>query len=205
MKDEEVIGKRFGRLTVICRNGNSSNSSKMYLCKCDCGKSKNVIGVYLLDGRTKSCGCLNKELVKQRNKTHGMTNTRLFRIWQNMITRCTNKNCPEFNIYGGRGISVCNEWKNDFIAFKDWAINNGYSDNLSIDRINVNGNYEPSNCRWADKKTQARNTRVNHFYTYKGETKTIAEWAEIKGIEYKCLWSRIKRNYPEDKIFINKC
>ena len=130
-----------------------------------------------------------------------MTNTRLFRIWQNIITRCTNINCSEFNIYGGRGITICDDWKNDFIAFKDWAINNGYSDNLSIDRIDVNGNYEPSNCRWADRKTQARNTRVNHFYTYKGETKTIAEWAEIKGIKYKCLWNRIKRNYPEEKIF----
>ena len=201
MKDSEVVGKKFGRLFVISRNGNSSNHSKQYLCRCDCGKEKNVIGVYLLDGRTKSCGCLNKELVKQRSKTHGMTNTRLFRIWQNMITRCTNNNCPEFNIYGGRGITVCDEWKNSFIAFKDWAFSDGYSDNLTIDRINVNGNYEPSNCRWADKKTQARNTRANHYYTYKGETKTIAEWAEIKGIEYKCLWKRIKRNYPEEKIF----
>ena len=201
MKDEDVIGKKFGRLYVICRNGNSSNHSKQYLCRCDCGKDKTVIGIYLLDGRVKSCGCLNIDMVSKRNKTHGMTKTRLFRIWQNIITRCTNSNCSEFNIYGGRGITICDDWKYDFIAFKDWAINNGYSDNLSIDRIDVNGNYEPSNCRWADRKTQARNTRVNHFYTYKGETKTIAEWAEIKGIKYKCLWNRIKRNYPEEKIF----
>lgn len=201
MKDEEVIGKRFGRLTVICRNGNSSNSSKMYLCKCDCGKSKNVIGVYLLDGRTKSCGCLNSELVIKRSKTHGKTKTRLFSIWQNAITRCTNKNCYEYKNYGGRGITICDEWKNDFMSFYNWAMANGYSDKLTIDRIDNNKGYSPENCRWTDNKTQSRNRTDNHFYTYKGETKTIAEWAEIKNMNYKKLWKRIKHNWAEDKIF----
>ena len=133
---------------------------------------------------------------------HGLSHTRLHRIWHSMYCRCYYPSTHGYERYGGRGIKICDEWINNPQSFYDWAINNGYSDNLSIDRINVNGNYEPSNCRWADKKTQARNTRGNHFYTYKGETKTIAEWAEIKGIAYKCLWNRIKRNYPEDKIFL---
>ena len=201
MEDADVIGKKFYRLTVLCRNGNSNNHSKQYLCRCDCGNEKTVIGIYLLDGRIKSCGCLNKELIAERNKTHNMTHTRLFSIWQNMNTRCSNKNYNEYKNYGGRGITVCKEWKNDFIAFYNWAMENGYTDELSIDRIDNNGNYEPSNCRWATRKQQSNNTSKNHLFTYKGETRTIAKWSELKNINYKKLWSRIKRNWPEEKIF----
>ena len=201
MKDSDVIGKKFHRLTVLCRNGNSKNHSKQYLCRCDCGTEKTIIGIYLLDGRVKSCGCFNREATGNRHRTHNMTHTRLFSIWQNMNTRCSNEKCSEYHNYGGRGITVCEDWKNDFLSFYKWAVANGYDDSLSIDRIDNNRNYEPSNCRWATKKLQANNTRVNHLFTYEGETRTIAEWSELKNINYKKLWSRIKRNWPEEKIF----
>ena len=121
-----------------------------------------------------------------------------------MLFRCYNKNSSDYANYGGRGISVCNEWKDSFENFYNWAMSNGYAEGLTIDRINNNGNYDSSNCRWVSMKLQSRNTRTNHLYTYKGETKTIAEWAEITGIGHDTLTYRIKHNYPEDKIFLKQ-
>lgn len=124
-------------------------------------------------------------------KTHGLTNTRLYRIWCNMKTRCYCKTDFHYPRYGARGIVVCTEWKNDFQAFYDWSMSNGYSDDLTIDRIDVNGNYEPQNCRWADNFTQANNTRRNRYYTYNNETHTLTEWSRIVGIKREILKDRI--------------
>lgn len=191
---------KYGRLTVVSQAEDyvspSGNRHKAFLCRCDCGNEVVVLKEHLTSGRQKSCGCLRHE---NGRPTHQETGTRLYRIWGNMVNRCTNPNNPAWRNYGKRGISVCDEWKN-YEFFRDWALANGYSDNLTIDRINNNDGYNPGNCRWVNTFVQANNTRRNHEITYDGETHTISEWARIKGIPYKTLHRRIvslKWN-PED-------
>lgn len=203
-------GQKFGRLTIvkldhikeyISPTGIKSNR-EYYLCKCDCGKETILIKSSLIKNNpTKSCGCFIKNHVSElhkKNITHGKTKTTLYRVWQNMKARCYNKNLTQYKDWGGRGIIICNEWRYDFQAFYDWSIDNGYKSNngrniLTLDRIDVNGNYEPSNCRWATAKEQARNQRTNHLITYNGETHCIAEWSEILDIKQKILIQRICR------------
>jgi hypothetical protein len=178
----DITGKRFGRLVVLNCAG-SKNKKIIWHCKCDCGNEIDVIGNSLQSGNTMSCGCLHKEIAaetaRKTHTKHGMIKTRLYTIWVDIKQRCRNKKQPEYRIYGGRGIDVCNEWYNSFETFRDWALNNGYQESLTIDRINNNGNYEPSNCRWATVKQQAENRRTNVFIEYNGERKTKAEWSRI--------------------------
>lgn len=189
---QNLIGQRFGKLTVIERTDNDSFGSSMWICKCDCGNITNPIHPSnLKHGRTTSCGC-NRSFAGKRLKKHGMRKTRIYTIWTFMKIRCYNKNCKAYKDYGGRGISVCDEWKNDFSAFMKWAYENGYSEELTIDRINVNGNYEPDNCRWATFKTQANNTRQNKYLTLDGKTMTMKQWSEYTGIRYGTLYRRLK-------------
>lgn len=136
-------------------------------------------------------------------KTHGMSNTRLYNIYDNMKSRCYRKSNTEYKRYGARGITVCEEWLDDFMNFYNWAINNGYDDNLSIDRIDTNGNYEPSNCRWATPREQANNTRMTKFITFNGVKHSISEWADITGIKPCTIAYRLRKNYPTDKILLN--
>lgn len=204
MEDSEVIGKTFGRWFVICRNGNSKNKSKQYLCRCVCGKEKNVIGVHLLDGKSTSCGCYSKEQSRKRRLKHGKTKTRLFNIWQGLKNRCYLKSDKHYQWYGARGISVCSIWQNDFESFYNWALENGYADNLTIDRINNDGNYEPSNCRWVDHKTQCRNRRTNVLITIDGQTKTLIEWCEIKNMNYRLVWNRYRRGVSVERMFLDR-
>jgi hypothetical protein len=154
-----LCGKRFGRLTVLSEDENSPKGHTYWFCKCDCGKMRRVRNDKLTCGETISCGCFNRELIVIQSTKHGSCNTRLHNIWTAMKQRCNNPNSDGYQNYSGRGIRVCKEWIDSFLSFQVWALRNGYSESLTIDRINVNGNYEPSNCRWATYSEQNRNKR----------------------------------------------
>lgn len=154
----DLIGKRFGKLVVQNKAKNEGRWT-CWDCVCDCGNRVIAKTRDLQKGDVNSCGCLFEEINKQRLTKHGKKNSRLYRIWGNMKTRCSNPTTKYYKYYGGRGITICEEWRNSFQRFYDWAMTNGYSDDLTIDRIDVNGNYEPSNCRWVTMKEQSKNKR----------------------------------------------
>lgn len=200
--ENEIIGKRFGRLVVIDRANDfvspSGRTRIKYKCVCDCGNQKEILRDCLISGRTKSCGCLLKE---NKKSTHGEIHTRLYRIWGNMCNRCSNPNNPVWNRYGGRGITVCDEWKS-YECFSAWAKTSGYTDDLTIGRIDNNDGYNPLNCRWVDDFVQANNKRNNHLIEYDGKIMTIAEWAKELGIPYKTLHQRIVGyNWTTERAF----
>lgn len=200
----DLTGQRFGRLVVIEPCGRSKDRHIMWLCRCDCGNEVVVTASNLKKSNTKSCGCLRRERIKESHQTHGKTTTRLYGIWCDIKTRCLNPKNRAFSWYGDRGISVCDEWKEDFQSFYDWAMENGYEDDMSIDRINVNGNYCPENCRWVSMKTQANNRRSNHQLSLNGETRTITEWSEITGIKRHTILQRLKRGWSVEEALKNK-
>jgi hypothetical protein len=193
----DLTGRRFGRL--IAQFGFRRNGRTFWHCVCDCGKEKDVCYSSLLRGLTKSCGCLQNEVRSLTHKTHGSTKTRLYKIFHCMLKRCYNENAANYERYGGRGIRICDEWHNNFIAFQKWALSHGYNDTLSIDRINSNGNYCPENCRWANNTTQVRNRRNTATITFHGEKKSVAEWAAILGIKRGTLARRIRTGMAIEK------
>ena len=205
-------GQKFGRLTVvklapirkIYRKNGHIEKREYYLCKCDCGKEITVYKSVLKNGYIESCGCAFIEKLIKRVTKHGMEGTRIYRIWASMKQRCYNKKSKRYLDYGGRGITMYNEWKNDFMEFYTWAMANGYKDTLTIDRIDVNGNYEPANCRWSTMKEQQRNRRNNRIIGYKGEKHCVSEWAEKLGIPRATLESRFNYGWSIEKTLSTK-
>lgn len=196
LRIKDLSNKKFGRLLVKKYVAVGTNGA-IWECLCDCGEVCYVSSSGLLSGHTKSCGCLVKE---SHPSVHNKSGTRLYNIWRGMKERCYNENTVHYNSYGGRGIVICDEWTDNFVSFYNWAIQNGYSDNLTIDRIDNNGNYEPSNCRWTTQKEQMNNTRSNHLITFNGKTQTIAQWSEELGINYQTIQGRIRRGLPVPQI-----
>lgn len=197
----DLTNKRFGRLTAIKFAYSKKDSNgvpvRYWVCKCDCGNTLITRVASLRSGSTKSCGCLHTDKLIERNYKHGLSDSTLYNSWSNMKERCLNPNHPKYMYYGGRGITVCEDWL-DFEIFKKWALSNGFKDEkkrvrnrLSLDRINVNGNYEPSNCRWATDSQQANNKRITKRYFFQGKSLTIREWANETGISYHTLYSRL--------------
>lgn len=182
-------GTKFGKLTVIGINHKGNDRKYYYDCICDCGTHCVVRSNALTTGNTKSCGCLINE---SKNIKHGLKNTRLYRIWSGMESRCYTKSNPAYDRYGGRGISMCQQWKKDFTAFYNWSMDNGYSKELSIDRINHNGNYEPSNCRWATPKEQNDNKRCNILITINGTILDLQQWCDKIGIKRSAVNTRVR-------------
>lgn len=195
-RTHNLIGERFGKLTVIGLDDKGTRKT-YWVCQCDCGGVKSVRSDALISGVTKSCGCLKAEQDKinlTANHSHKQSGTRLYVIWQGMKSRCYNHNDARYDRYGRRGIKVCDEWKNSFQNFYDWAIENGYSENLTIDRINNDGDYSPQNCRWANLKEQSRNRSTNINITIGNATKTLTEWCEIFELDFNTIEARYKRN-----------
>ena len=191
----DITGEKYGRLQVLAKDDASKSKYAMWICKCECGSIVIKRGSSLRSGHTKSCGCLHDELSSKRisaqNETHNMSNTRPYKIWVDMKKRCSNKKHWAFGHYGGRGIKVCDEWQ-EFLPFYEWSMANGYADNLTIDRIDNDGDYRPSNCRWATRKEQANNKSNNTIYEVDGKKHTIRKLSDLYGISYGTLSSRIR-------------
>lgn len=196
-------GIQFNNVTVLKRDHLDEKGKYWFLCRCGCGKEFQIRGSEI--GRIKSCGCKTNEILSDKQKTHGESKTRLYGVWRRMIERCYRVKHKSYKDYGGRGITVCDEWKNSYEEFRKWSVQNGYDKNAgymecTLDRIDVNGNYEPSNCRWISMKKQCNNKRNNNILSYNGETHTMSEWAEITGINVHTLWRRQKRGWDDEKI-----
>ena len=184
----DITGKKFNKLTVVERLQNDTGGIPVWLCKCDCGNFTRVRGKNLKNGSVKSCGCILKN---GTTTTHGLSKTKIYNTWNSMKARCFNPKSCSYKRYGARGITVCEEWKNSFEEFYSWSIQNGYNENLTIERIDNNGNYCPENCKWISQKQQCRNRRTNIEFEYMGEKHILIEWCEILNLDYKFIHNRI--------------
>lgn len=198
----ELTGCRFGKLTVIEESGRK-HKEVVWKCVCDCGKTTNVISSNLRTGHTKSCGCLVVDATKAANTKHGLYGSRIHRTYFNMKNRCYNPNYYLFKSYGGKGITVCNDWigENGLINFFEWSMKNGYDDRLSIDRIDNEKGYSPENCRWATMKEQQNNRTNNHYITIDGERRTMRQWCDLHEINYPQFQNMIYRGVePKEAV-----
>lgn len=199
---DNFAGKRFGRWVVKeqvdSSKTNGRKSHRAYLCVCDCGTEKVIPAYSLKHNMTKSCGCLRKESLT----THNLSNTRLFAIWSEIKYRCNNKECETYKLYHDKGITICEEWENDFQTFYDWSMENGYQSNLTIDRIDNNKGYSPDNCRWTTNKVQMNNQDKSIRIFYNNEWLSVSDVAEIESVSYNTIYSRVKRGkYEKRKLY----
>lgn len=206
----DIIGQKFHRLTVLelhhivqrfNKLGHKKGSTEYYLCKCDCGNTIITDKSALTTGHTKSCGCLITEKAKNNFTKHNLSNSRLYNTWCHIKGRCYNPKDKAYPNYGGRGIKMCFEWETDFYSFYTWALQNDYKEDLTLDRIDVNGNYEPSNCRWVTLKKQQHNKRNNFYVTIYNRTQTLSEWCEEKGLSYSKIQARIAKGWTIEDAF----
>lgn len=199
MKTIELTGMKFGRWTVI-KKVKSNKNIAVWECVCECGTIKNVGSHYLRNGNSKSCGCYNREVAILSNTTHGKTYTRLYSTWCKMKGRCTNPKLKVFKYYGGRGITIYEEWFK-FEKFYEWALSNGYNDTLTIERKDNNGNYEPENCCWIPQSEQTKN-RTNTVYI---EGLCLAEFCRLHNIKYKYAYKKYsERKNPDDVAVLKR-
>lgn len=196
----DLTGQRFGRLVVLKFDHVDSRGQAYWICKCDCGNARVVRAGHLRNGATQSCGCMKREKTSISNSTHHMSDTRLYDIWQGIKARTERPTNPAYRNYGGRGIKLCEEWHDPY-AFMEWANLNGYSEGLTIDRIDVNGNYEPSNCRWITRSEQCCNKRNTIRITLDGQTRTLVEWCNITGCSYMKAYKRYRKGKSPIEIF----
>ncbi len=193
MKKNDLTGRRFCKLVALNSIYDRERKLTLWECKCDCGNICLVRQNRLVHGRTRSCGCLRKDSNIQNKTTHGMSKTSLYNAWNSMKRRCYCVTDHNFKRYGERGIIVCDEWKNSFENFKNWALSNGYKKGLSLDRIDNDGNYSPNNCRWVTTRVQNNNRGVSINITYNGKTQNLSEWCKELNIPYMRLYQRIVR------------
>ena len=208
LKDE--VGKTYGKLKVLEPVGRSRKGKVIWRCQCDCGNICDVVGDNLRSGHTTSCGCSKEEaneitLSKRADEhyvIHGQSDTELYHRWDMIVQRCTNPKCSVYGRYGGRGIAICEEWRHDFSAFRDWMVSQGWTDGcaLTVDRIDNDGPYSPANCRLADRKTQMNNKSNNVVWTYDGRTMTMKQWSEYLGWTYSTLVHRRQRGWDVEDI-----
>ena len=207
-RNSDLSGQRFGRLTVLYKTDKTKYGKALWHCKCDCGNFKDTISTSLKNGDVKSCGCLQKEVRKENalhldkvRLKHGMSDNRLYRIYNDMVSRCYRKSINGYENYGGRGIRVCDEWlgEDGFKNFMSWSFANGYNEELTIDRLDSNGHYEPNNCKWSTRKEQANNTRATIFLEYGREKHSLTEWSEITGIRKGTLYTRMRKGWRVGK------
>lgn len=197
MNFENLIGTKNNELTVVGIElrpyRNTGKQRNVLKCQCTCGNTTYVLPYQFISGDIKSCGCLRHRV--PYNATHKLSKTPLYHIWETMRLRCGSPNNKKYYMYGARGITVCEEWVNDFLAFQKWSLDNGYAKGLTLDRRDNNMGYSPANCRWVSRKCQQRNTRRNIYITYKGKTQTLIEWCEELSLNYKTVNNRIARGW----------
>ena len=194
-----MIGNKYNKLIVLERLDNDKFGNSKWLCKCECGNTVEVLGIHLRSGHTKSCGCLQKEKCRQiiHKPKHGMAKSRIYKIWNGMKNRTNTNSLSKdtlYKNYSGRGIKVCDEWRNSFKNFAEWSLANGYTDNLTIERVNNDKDYEPYNCKWVDLGDQANNRRSNVKITYNNETHNLSEWCKRLNKDYALVYNRIHKN-----------
>ena len=205
-KSIDITNQRFGKLVALKRSSKTKCGKWKWLCKCDCGNYKEIDIHNLLrkdknHTSTKTCGKCKKSMVGKKCYKHGMSKTRLYQCYKLMKNRCYNINNIRYYLYGGRGIKVCDEWLGEFgsINFIEWSLNNGYDDNLTLDRIDNNKDYSPENCRWATRKQQSNNLRANRKFSINGKEYTISQISDEYNIPYKTLYGRIRNNWSIEK------
>ena len=201
---KDLSGKTFGRWTAICVSGSDKRGELLWRCHCECGKESSITGGSLRSGNSISCGCFRRENPSQKKhgaSVSGTPGSNLYCVWKAMISRCENKNTKSYQNYGGRGISVCDEWRHSFETFiSDMGPR---PQGHSIERKDNSGNYDHGNCRWANKKEQANNTRVNRTLTIDGDSKTLTQWSEISRISVGTIWKRLDMGWPEQAAVFN--
>lgn len=202
-KAKDLTGQRFGRLVALGPIERVSDHAK-WLCQCDCGNTASVLTAALRSGNTQSCGCLRRELEGPRATTHGMSKSRIYRVWRHMVDRCINPTDGGYKHYGARGIAVFCEWKNSFESFHAYVAHlpNYDTPGYSLDRIDNDGNYEPGNVQWSSHKNQTRNRRSNHLITWDGKTQCITAWAEELNMNPATLQRRIRSGWSAERALL---